>query len=86
VGRSGRVRRGAEAGAGVNATLQLDGRVWILISDPAEQHDDLLALDPATGRVTDRITLPLTGGDAIVPVGGSLWVTGQDGDVAVVRR
>ena len=81
---TGQRRWRTELGA-ARSIAMLDGRLWLAVPSPTRPRDDLLAVDPATGRVVSRSPLPASGAQAVVPVGDALWVVMHDGAVAVVR-
>jgi hypothetical protein len=70
---------------GMRAAVVAGGRVWILTTSDTRPADDLVALDPATGRTVERISLPTSGGIAVAVVGSSLWVTDASGAVDIVH-
>ena len=73
------------AAGGVDSIAYSGGRIWILTTSATRPTDELLALDPGTGRAVARIGLPTSGGVALVAVGSDLWVTDNNGDLHIVH-
>ena len=70
---------------GVRSALAADGRIWILTASSASAQQELVALDPDTGRAIDRIGLPTGDGVSVQAVGSDLWVTAGSGDIHIVH-
>ena len=70
---------------GVRSALAADGRVWILTASSASTRQELVALDPDTGRAVVRIGLPTGDGVSLQAVGSDLWVTSGSGGVHIVH-
>jgi hypothetical protein len=68
------------------SVLPRDGRIWILTTSASSPNDELVALDPDTGRAVARVGLPTGDGVALQAVGSDLWVTGSGGDVHIVHH
>ena len=82
---TGRVRWQTHLAAGARAAVVAGGRIWILTTSATSSNDELVALDPADGRVVARIGLPAGDGVALRAVGSDLWVTSSGGDVHIVH-
>jgi outer membrane protein assembly factor BamB len=75
----------AQIPGGIRAWTTTGGQLWVLTSDEAGPNDQLLALDPRSGRTTARVALPSGGGRGLRAADGALLVTTQDGQLAIVR-
>lgn len=83
--RTGRGLWRAAVAGGMRSAAMLDGRLWILTSSATRPVDELVALDPGSGRALARIELPDAGGSSVNVVGPELWVTDESGDVDIVH-
>jgi PQQ-like domain len=83
--RTGRTLWHTHLAGGMRAAVMAGDRLWILTTSDTRPADDLVALDPGTGRTVARIGLPNNGGRAVAAVGSALWVTGETGDVDIVH-
>jgi DNA-binding beta-propeller fold protein YncE len=59
--------------------------LWTAHGDDLRDRYRLTRIDPATGRVTATVALGGRRPVALVPLGGELWVIGDDGVAAIVR-
>ena len=82
---TGRALWQAHVAGGVRAALATGGRIWVLTTSDTRPADELVALDPDTGRAVARVGLPTSGGVALQAVGSDLWVTDQNGDIHIVH-
>jgi outer membrane protein assembly factor BamB len=82
---SGRTLWRASVPGGIRSAAADGDRLWILTASESDLRDELVALDPGSGRVTGRIALPDGGGRAVQAVGGALWVTNENGDIHIVN-
>jgi outer membrane protein assembly factor BamB len=82
---TGRAVWEAQLRSRARAAVVVGDRLWILTSSTTEPTDELVALDPDSGRAVARIGLPTSGGVALKAVASDLWVTDQDGDVHIVH-
>jgi hypothetical protein len=64
--RTGSVLWAAGLGLAPSDLVVSGGRLWVLLADPAAPADQLLALDPDTGRTVMRISLGTDDGRALV--------------------
>jgi outer membrane protein assembly factor BamB len=69
----------------LRSAVTVGNRIWILTASATRPVDELVALDPDTGRAVARIGLPTSGGVALQAVGSDLWVTDHNGDVHIVH-
>jgi outer membrane protein assembly factor BamB len=82
--RTGKERWRIRSAGEIRSWASADGRLWILTPSDTGAGYQLVALNPDTGRATARVALPSTGARGLVAAGGSLWVTLQNGQLAVV--
>jgi hypothetical protein len=82
---SGHLVWDAPMAGGVRSVVYADGRLWILTTSSTKPTDELVALDPGTGRAVARIGLPTTGGVSLQAVGRDVWVTDHNGDLHIVH-
>ena len=83
--RNGRTVWTAPLPSHLRSAVTVGNRLWILTGSATKPVDELVALDPGTGRAVSRIALPTGGGVALQAVGSDLWVTDQNGDVHIVH-
>ncbi len=83
--RNGRTVWTAPLPSHLRSAVTVGNRIWILTGSATKPVDELVALDPGTGRAVSRIGLPTGGGVALQAVGSDLWVTDQNGDVHIVH-
>jgi hypothetical protein len=76
--RTGRVLWAARLGLAPSDLALSGGRLWVLLADPAAPADQLLALDPDTGRTVMRISLGTDDGRALVAAGPVPYVITSD--------
>ena len=61
------------------------GRLWVLVHDPAAAADELVALDPDTGRTVERIGLGTQDAQSLLPGGPAPSVLTAGGGVLVPK-
>jgi virginiamycin B lyase len=79
---SGEVTRTVRVPSGVgNYDLAVGlGRVWLF-----DDESELVPIDPASGRVGERVPAGLTGGDEMEIAGGAIWMVGNTDADRVAR-
>ena len=83
---SGRRRWTARLGSRPRDLTLIGDRLWVLIASGSAGRDQLVALDPRTGRVVAHVALPGVDAQAITSDGSTPMVTTADGHLLVVRR
>jgi len=83
--RNGRGLWRAHLAGDMRGAVMHGERLWILTSSATRPVDELVALDPGSGRAVARIDLPDAGGSSVNAVGPELWVTDESGDVDIVH-
>ena len=81
-----RTRWVARIGSSVHDVVVTGGRLWLLTVDPGSGRDQVLALDPANGKIVSRTTLPSADARALIATPEAPVITTQSGDLVELER